>query len=789
MAGEDEVGDVGQPVPGVGRGEQVLADGEVVEQLQRLEGAGETGPRAAVRRPAGDVRAVPGHRAGREPVVAGHTVDQRGLAGAVRPEQPDHLTGTDGEVDVVERGETAEPLGQPGHRERARRHRGALGGRQRLGRARAKARDPRTEPPGEGVDPLGDAVLVEDQHHQQQDAGGDREVLLPRRGLFEGGVRRVVRRGQGDQAVGGEQRAQHRSGQVAGAADHGQHQHADRRVRPEDRVEEDRAGAEAEQHAAQPGDAGRQREAVQLRLEDVDADGGRSALVGAYGEQPAAGAAAPQVGHRERGDRQERKTHDRVVARVPDGIDRPSEEGQVGGLHPGVLGVGAVAEDQLVHGEAEAERDDCEVHATGPQRRQAEEEPDGRGDEHTDHQGGLEPPPVRRHQLGRREGADAGQGVLRQRELAGVAGQHHHGEADDRERRADDDGCVPVLRRTERHPQERGGGDDDDHARPDPAGADPGEPVGDASAQRQPAAPDDQHHDDHQERHRVGDAGTVRGLEEVVAPVRGQRLRDTEEDAAQQRQRVGLETAQQRGRERADDEDAEGDRRDEAGRGRRHQRPGHGGQATADAPGHGGQQVGRPAESGRGARVLGGRGDRVAEPGPGARDGEQEGHHRRDRHQVEAVAADDDVARQGDRLGGDGRVGDDLLGAELEHDGLAEHGEDAEGRYDARQRARRTQRPHHQEVDRHSQHRTAHDRGGQREEGAVAADHLEPVGEVGADEGEAGLGEVDDAGAAVDHHEAEAEQRVDAAGPEAEQREAEQVGHASGVFMVVGSHL
>ena len=64
-----------------------------------------------------------------------------------------------------------------------------------------------------------------------------------------------------------------------------------------------------------------------------------------------------------------------------------------------------------------------------------------------------------------------------------------------------------------------------------------------------------------------------------------------------------------------------------------------------------------------------------------------------------------------------------------------------------------------------------------REEQPVPVLHVEPVDEVGADQGEAGLREVDDARAAVDDHEPEAEQGVDAAGPEAEQREAEEVSH------------
>ena len=64
-----------------------------------------------------------------------------------------------------------------------------------------------------------------------------------------------------------------------------------------------------------------------------------------------------------------------------------------------------------------------------------------------------------------------------------------------------------------------------------------------------------------------------------------------------------------------------------------------------------------------------------------------------------------------------------------------------------------------------------------REVQPVPVLHVQPVDEVGADEGEAGLREVDHARAAVDDDEPEAEQGVDAAGPEAEQGEAEQVSH------------
>ena len=128
-----------------------------------------------------------------------------------------------------------------------------------------------------------------------------------------------------------------------------------------------------------------------------------------------------------------------------------------------------------------------------------------------------------------------------------------------------------------------------------------------------------------------GYAGAVLRLEEVGAPVLGQRLRDAQEDAAHQRQRVGLEAAQESGGQPSDDEDAERDRREEARGGGRQQSARDGSQPTADRPGDAGEHVGGPAERRGGAGVLGGRRDRVAEAGAHAGDGEQKGHHRGDR--------------------------------------------------------------------------------------------------------------------------------------------------------------
>ncbi len=82
-----------------GRHGEVLAHGEVVEQLDRLPGARHALPGAGVGAQAGDVGAVDGDRA-EVRHEAGDRVDERRLAGPVRADQPDQLAGLDFEVDV-----------------------------------------------------------------------------------------------------------------------------------------------------------------------------------------------------------------------------------------------------------------------------------------------------------------------------------------------------------------------------------------------------------------------------------------------------------------------------------------------------------------------------------------------------------------------------------------------------------------------------------------------------------------------------------------------------------------
>ena len=84
----------------VARGDvQVLAHGEIVEQLDRLPGAGEAPPHPGVRSGVGDVPTV--QRDG--PAVrdeTGDRVDERRLSRTVRADQPDELARLDVEIDI-----------------------------------------------------------------------------------------------------------------------------------------------------------------------------------------------------------------------------------------------------------------------------------------------------------------------------------------------------------------------------------------------------------------------------------------------------------------------------------------------------------------------------------------------------------------------------------------------------------------------------------------------------------------------------------------------------------------
>ena len=103
--------DVGDPVcDGAGDGE-VLAHREVREQVVALEAAGEAEACPPVGRGAGDVHPGQMHRAGAGHDLAGDDVEQGGLAGSVRADEPVALAGCELESDRIGHDERAERVG------------------------------------------------------------------------------------------------------------------------------------------------------------------------------------------------------------------------------------------------------------------------------------------------------------------------------------------------------------------------------------------------------------------------------------------------------------------------------------------------------------------------------------------------------------------------------------------------------------------------------------------------------------------------------------------------------
>jgi hypothetical protein len=105
--------------PGVDRGDHgdELAHAQVLDQRPGLQHPADGAGRDRLGRRHPEQR----HRAGVRPGQAEHDLDRGGLAGAVRAEQGDRLTGGDGQVDRTDRPHAAVGFGQPGqHDARAR---------------------------------------------------------------------------------------------------------------------------------------------------------------------------------------------------------------------------------------------------------------------------------------------------------------------------------------------------------------------------------------------------------------------------------------------------------------------------------------------------------------------------------------------------------------------------------------------------------------------------------------------------------------------------------------------
>ena len=162
----------------VAAGADVLLDADVLEQLERLERAPEPEARALRRVQPVDAAAVERDRSTTDRHEPRHRVDERRLARAVRSDQPDHLSRPDLHRHVVERHDRTEPNGQTGERQRGCRHGLDLGRRKRPAH-RARGNEVQLLPEAAAVDDdVGDAVLVHDQDHEEDQRTNDEVPLV-----------------------------------------------------------------------------------------------------------------------------------------------------------------------------------------------------------------------------------------------------------------------------------------------------------------------------------------------------------------------------------------------------------------------------------------------------------------------------------------------------------------------------------------------------------------------------------------------------------------------------------
>ena len=292
-------------------------------------------------------------------------------------------------------------------------------------------------------DDVGDAVLVHDQDHEE-DQRSDHEVPL----VEVEPVLDDARPESADRVRCAEHRAEH----VAETADHGVPEAVDRREHVELRVR-DHLAPEADEDARRGGQPRGDGERVQLDAEHRDAERGGGALVRSHRDEPAAGTRSPEVGDEHREEHEHDETHRGPRVRVVERVDLHAEE-----LHPtdpraaveGAAEVVRVREHDLRHEEAEAEGDHREVHAARPQRGNREHQADRDGEEDAEQDRELDGN-VGAHEPARDQRTDAGERPLRERDLSGVAGEHHDRQDHDGAGQGDVGGLRP---RVVHHPEE-----------------------------------------------------------------------------------------------------------------------------------------------------------------------------------------------------------------------------------------------------------------------------------------------------------------------------------------------
>ena len=427
-----EPDEVGERVAAIGRRAQVLVDGHALEQLEALERTAEAGTRRGGAATTCSRRAVELHTSARVD-ESRDRVDQRGLARAVRPDEPDHLAR--GAASPTRRRRAWTPPNRTdtlvhveGHRrDRARRsasrrhdrrtvdaRRAACGAMSRLGTAQA-----------------GEPVRLRDEHDDQQDAERDLDRLVV--------VEEVAATASVTRLPGATSTADERAGDEADAADHRVDHHEDRL---EDRERRDRrrrsVAGSAMSDAADRGDAGGEAERVELGAEHADAERGGGALVGAHRDQPAAGAAPAQVRDEQREQANARNAKQRVPLRVArtastsmpkiDGV--PTSVPRKPPLRTGwfricdsITSARPSVADREVH-PARAQRGESDEHARPGSRRARRRAARARTGTSR-----------RRRAWPRSTRPCPASAVLRERELARVARHHHERERDHRDGR------------------------------------------------------------------------------------------------------------------------------------------------------------------------------------------------------------------------------------------------------------------------------------------------------------------------------------------------------------------
>ena len=539
----DEVARVGAKVLRIGGDAEVLEHCRVVEQLERLERPRQPGPRSLERRQVCDVD-IAEHDATFGRCEPADRVDERCLAGSVRSDQAGDRARHEPAAHVVDGDHGAVAHGEALDRQRSWRDHGVVGGRLGVGdvgeldHVRPAPLARLLDEP-EQLDPLGgDAVLVAENRQQDRHAADQLDPAadtVPRR--LEDLLVQTRRR---------HRRTHERAEQVTDPADEDEADVGDRREVRE-RLVADRAEPEREQDAAQRGDGGGEGEGEQLRFHDVDAERRRGPLVGPHGDEPTAAAAPAHVRHHPHRQHRHHHEEDPVTPRVVDRSDVPAEEPGVpdlGALH--ATGVLPVAEQHQLHRRAQPERDDGEVDATSSNRRQPEEdaERDGGGDT------GEQPERKRDVEHGDEtagdERAEAGDGVLAQRELAGVAREHDHREHDDPHAHHHGQPVDP-LQFLGQH-QEGDEAEAEQHPVPRKAPvADHRQPSQEVVAQRQRPSAKHEEDDDDNERER-------RAQPRLIDEPPDQRLTDAERETGRRSDRERPEVGDERGGEAGQDQ-------------------------------------------------------------------------------------------------------------------------------------------------------------------------------------------------------------------------------------------